>query len=140
MYLAVDLAGSKEFVVRADTDGFSVVEDYYLIRGAYRRRALRDDEDRRLVRKIPESLPESGVGREIKRGRAVVENQYLRPSDERAGYRQPLLLTSGEILSSLKDGLVELLFLLVDEFLRLRCNERFLERFVVRVLVAPEKV
>ena len=30
VYLAVDLAGSKELVVRADTDGFSVVEDYYL--------------------------------------------------------------------------------------------------------------
>ena len=74
-----------------------LVEHDYSVRAHDCADALRDDELGLPLGLFPECVTKLPVGLKIQSGERVVKNEYLGIAAEGAGYREPLLLTAGEV-------------------------------------------
>ena len=126
--------------MRAESGHAPVVENEYLVGTHDRRHALRDDNSRELAAQVVEGLPQVGVGCEVERGRRVVEDDDLGMADEGTCYREPLPLTTREVLAARLDEGIETIGLLADEVGRLRPSERLPELVVTCVRITPAEV
>ena len=72
MNFPVDLTGLEEIIMLSNPCHLSVVHDDDLIGILKARRALGDDEDRRLLRKIVQRFPQGRIRRKIEGAEAVV--------------------------------------------------------------------
>ena len=85
-------------------------------------------------------MPKRRVRRKVQSRRAVVQDQDLGFTHQRARDREPLPLAAGKVPSAGLDLVIKSLRLSIHDFLCLRSFERIVKRIVRRVLVAPEKV
>ena len=81
------------------------------------RGALGDDEERRFRGQGAQGFAERGIRGVVQRGGAVVQNQNVRMSHQRAGDCQALTLTAGQVASALLHRIIELARLLADKLL-----------------------
>ena len=125
--------------MRAQPDGFSVVQHQNLIRRENRRRALRHDEHRRMIIESANGKAQIQIRRLVERGRAVVQHENLRLAHQCARNRQPLALTAGKVSAVLLDHCVQTALRLYD-VVRLRHGNRLVQFRVRRVGLAPAKV
>ena len=87
-----------------------------------------------------DSLTQRGVSGKIQSAGAVIKYEYLRLFYKRAGYREALLLSAGEVAAVLLKLKIELAGLGLDNLLCLRRSERLPERFIPGGLIAPFQI
>ena len=102
----------------------AAVEHYNHIRIHHRRDALRYDYLCCFGDKAGKAVANERVGLGVDRARRVVENKYLRLAEQRAGNADTLLLTAGNIRSSLLYMSVVAVRERLDKFMRLRETAR----------------
>jgi hypothetical protein len=79
------------------------------VRGPHRRQPVRDDEDGPARCDLPHVLLYRPLALVVECARRLVEDEYPRIADERAGYRDALALAAGEARAALADdGVVAL--------------------------------
>ena len=123
--------------MRAHTGKLAVADNYYQICISHRRAALCDDQHGHTVGGFPERLAERGVGRQVERRKAVIQNQQVGAVHQCARDAEPLPLTAAEIPAALLHAAVQPLGELLDKFKRLRRLQRGKQLLVRRVGTMP---
>ena len=88
-------------------DEAALVEDEDLVGKADGRCALRDQKRGGAPRQLTQRMAQRGVGSEVERGGAVVQDQNFRLSGQGAGDGEPLALAAGEVASASLDQIVQ---------------------------------
>lgn len=83
--------------MRAHSDNLTFIQYDNPVCIHYRAYPLCDDKDRRFRGLLLERSTQLGIGLEVQRGEAVIEQIYLRLPDEGTGDRQTLLLAAGDV-------------------------------------------
>ena len=126
--------------MRADADDATVVEDDDAVGIEDGADALGDDEHGGVRRFALECGAQPGVGREVQRRKAVVEDVHVRLPHDRARNREPLLLSAREIDAALRDRRRERLRHGIDELDRLRNRGRVPDLLVGGLVAAVADV
>src|SRR4051812_3352269 len=101
---AVPAAGDDQFVVRADLDHASVVEDDDLIRIPNSRETVGDRNRRASFRETIECFLHESLRLGVERARGLVENEDRRVAEDRPRDGDALLLAAREPVAPLTDN------------------------------------
>ena len=113
--LAVGRAAVHQLLVRAVVDDGAPFEVDHVVGQRDRRRPRRDHQDGGAGERVAQVAEHDPFGLRVERGRRVVEQQQLRPADQRPGQRDALALAAAEADAALADDRVEALAQLGDE-------------------------
>src|SRR5262245_36570520 len=138
--LRVGGAGLEEFVVRAQSDLQSVLDDEDLVGVLDGRHPLGDDHRHRGLDHRDQRGPESRVGGEVERRERVVEQVDVRLTHERTRDGEPLALPTRHVGAALADRRMQPPWHRADEVVTLRDTERPPQQLLGRLRIGVTEV